>query len=204
MSLFDKIGEKIAQTGQSAAQKTKNVTESAKLKGLIAEEEKRINSAYQHIGSAYYQTYGHAPDPLFAQLVANINASKEKVDTYSVQLRQIKGTINCQKCGGEVPYGAPFCSSCGAPMHTASAPAPADNGVLCGGCGAAVSADAAFCTGCGSKMGRPIESSPFDEPPVSAPAPQRAAPATAQCPGCGNDLAANVTFCLNCGRKIDG
>jgi len=202
MPLFDEIGKRIAQTSQSAAQKAKDLAETAKLNGMISEEQKSINNAFQQIGKAYYEAYGGNPDQLFAPLIAGINDSKVKIVTYSDQIKQIKGIVNCQKCGGEVPYGAPFCSSCGSPMNTA--PAAPDNAVLCGACGVSLAANAAFCTGCGSKVGQPVDSPPLNELPTTVVEPQSSAPttsATVQCSGCGSDLAANTMFCLNCGQK---
>ena len=196
MPLFDKIGEKIAQTGQSAMQRTKNVTDAVKLKGLISEEEKRIANAYQHIGSTYHQAYGHAPDPLFAQSINEINAAKEKIASYAEQMKQIRGVVNCTKCGGEVPHDAAFCNSCGSPIN--SAPGAVEDGVLCGECGTMVSSEMAFCVGCGSRMGKAAAA----PPPFAQTAPP-AAPPKRQCSGCEAELLANTVFCLNCGHKID-
>jgi len=204
MPLFDEIGKRIAQTSQSAAQKAKDLAETAKLNGMISEEQKSINNAFQQIGKAYYETYGGVSDPLFVRLVGGINDSKAKIATYSDQIKQIKGIVNCQKCGGDVPYSAPFCSSCGSPMNTA--PAATDNVVLCEACGASVAANTAFCTGCGSKVGQFVDPPPLDKPATAGVEPQSSAPTVSvasQCPGCGNDLAANTMFCLNCGQKAD-
>ncbi|MCL2828250.1 MAG: zinc ribbon domain-containing protein [Oscillospiraceae bacterium] len=205
MSLFDEIGKKLAQTSQSAAQKAKDLTETARLNGMISEEEKRINNAFQQIGKAYYETYGRSPDQLFAQLIAGINDSKEKMTAYAEQIKQIKGIANCQKCGGEVPYNAPFCSSCGSPMNTAPVPEASTDSVLCRLCGASVASKAAFCTSCGNKIEQVVDAVPpvEAEPVVVEPQPIiPPEPATTQCPGCGSELATNTAFCLNCGQKI--
>jgi len=153
MAFFDELGKKITQTGQGAAKGAKNVAETMKVNGMISDEEKRINNAYLQIGKTYYENCGDNPDQLFAQLINDINDSKAKIAAYTEQLRQIKGVARCQKCGGEVPIDAPFCSSCGSPMKTAPTEAPLDSGgLVCGNCGFVVPEGKAFCSNCGGKM----------------------------------------------------
>jgi len=152
MAFFDDVGKKIAQTSQGAAQKAKSMAETVKLNGQISDEEKRINNAFAQIGKTYYENCGDEPDQLFAQLIAGINDAKAKIAVYSDQVEQLKGIVRCPKCGGEVSYGSPFCSSCGSPMGTVAAAAPVANGVVCESCGAQVSPDKVFCTHCGSKI----------------------------------------------------
>lgn len=40
MALFDQLGKKLAQTGQSAVKKTKDMAEVAKINSMISDEEK--------------------------------------------------------------------------------------------------------------------------------------------------------------------
>ena len=207
MAFFDDVGKKIAQTSQSAAQKAKNMAENVKLNGQITDEEKRINNSFMQIGKAYYESYGNEPDQLFAQMIAEINDSRAKIAFYSEQIEQLKGIVRCPNCGGEVPYGAPFCSLCGSPIGAATATAPAANGMVCEKCGAPVSADTVFCTTCGNKIANFVAVAPIDQ---AAPAGQiqDGAPAemeaTSKCPGCGYVLPEGAAFCVNCGCKIGG
>ena len=197
MPIFDEIGKRIAQTSQNAAQKAKDLAETARLKGMISTEEKNITSAFQQIGQAYYETFGENPEQLFLRLIADVNNSKANIATYADQINQIKGIVNCLKCGGEVPYSAPFCSSCGSPMNIAPAVASA-NSALCGKCGSSVAPDASFCTGCGSKVEWP-DAPATAEPEATSPV----EPTIVKCSECESDLAGNAAFCLNCGQKVD-
>ena len=150
MSFFEGIGKKLAQSGQEAAQKAKNTAEVIKLNSMISDEEKRINNFYLQIGKLYYETYGENPEELFAQFIADINECKAKIVVHTEQIRVVKGIAECGECGGQVPAGVPFCSSCGAAMKYAAA--DSDSGNACNNCGASLEPDVAFCTGCGTKV----------------------------------------------------
>ena len=152
MSFFEGIGKKLAQSGQEAAQKAKNTAEVIKLNSMISDEEKRINNSYLQIGKLYYEVYGENPEEQFAQFITDINDCKAKILVHAEQIRIVKGIAECTECGGQVPSGAPFCSSCGSPMKSATAAADSDNANKCGNCGASLESDVAFCTQCGNKV----------------------------------------------------
>jgi len=220
MAFFDDIGKKIAQTGQGAAQKAKNMAETVKLNSMVSDEEKRINNAFIQIGKTYYETYGNSPDQLFIQLINGINDSKAKIVSYYEQINKIKGIVRCQKCGGEVPYNSLFCSSCGSPMNTvppAPAVQPVVNDVFCEKCGTKMSDGQVFCSNCGNRREPTFESDavqPVDETVLETTVietvvetvvePQSFEPEVPQityCSGCGMALPEDAVFCLNCGQK---
>jgi len=149
MSFINKLGEKLAQTSQSAAQKTKSTAETLKLKGMISDEEKKINNVYQQIGKIYYETCGDNPEGSFAELITSIKDSEDKISSCVDQIRHLKGTITCQECSGEVPEGSAYCCTCGSPIPTE--PVVDDN--ACEQCGfVAESEDLLFCTNCGNSL----------------------------------------------------
>jgi len=204
MAFFDEVGKKISQTSQGVAQKTKNMAETMKLNGMISDEERSINNAFLQIGKTYYETYGENPEQLFAPLISSINGSKNKIESYSEQIKQIKGVVRCQKCGGEVYNNSPICNSCGSPMETAPAFVPDANGVSCGKCGAMMPSDKLFCTNCGSKIEQAVseistESSITIEEVFSS-----SKPDVIKCPSCGKELSENAMFCSGCGQKMGG
>ncbi|MCL1791978.1 MAG: zinc ribbon domain-containing protein [Peptococcaceae bacterium] len=229
MAFFDDLGKKITQTGQGVAQKTRNVADTVKLNSMISDEKKNVDRAYFQIGKAYFEAYGNNnPDQLFDQMIDGINDSNAKIATYTEQIKQIKGVVPCPKCGTEVPYNAPFCSSCGGTMNVASASEQSADGAVCGVCGAQVTHDKAFCTSCGNKI------TPAEEVSTPAPVVKTVPPEAVQvessnvdatvatpsfesqertetssgeakkCPTCGSEMASHVMFCLNCGQKVDG
>jgi len=215
MSIFDEIGKKITQTGQSAATKTKGLAETVKLNGMISEEEKNIENTFYQLGKSYYQAYRENPNQLFINFIDKINAARANIAIYSEQIKQIKGIKSCQNCGTDVTYGASFCGSCGS--SALAAPIATDNSLVCNECGSAISSNAAFCRSCGSKVGQSVGNEISAEPlPVvtesnstestiiddekSSETTSFAAPTESECPQCGNILTAGTVFCLNCGH----
>jgi len=206
MAFFDEVGKKISQTSQGVAQKTKNIAETMELNSKISDEEKNINNIFIQIGKTYYETYGASPDRPFIQLVGVINDSKSKIVSYAEQIKQIKGITRCPKCGGEVPYGATFCSSCGSPMNIASEVAQpiSSDIIVCGNCGAQMSADSVFCINCGNKIERldvisqEIELTPIAEIQSIT----ETEPEVLTCLSCGSQVSDDAAFCLNCGQKL--
>jgi DNA-directed RNA polymerase subunit M/transcription elongation factor TFIIS len=195
MAFFDKVGQKISQTSQNVAQKTKNMTETMKLNGMVSDEEKHINNAFLQIGKIYYETFGKTPDQLFTELIDGINDSKSKIVVYNDQIKQIKGVVRCPKCGAEVPISSTFCGTCGSPVNTAPAEASVANTIQCPQCGVQMQSDKIFCTNCGYKIEQSTEvvvEAQADEPDKSF----------AVCPACGQSLPEDASFCLNCGQKI--
>jgi len=188
MAFFEGVGRKISQSGQAAAQKAKNMAETVRLNGLIADEEKRISAAYLQIGKAYCESLGENPGEPFARPAAEIADAKAKIAAYAAQLDQIKGTARCPKCGAEVSSGARFCNSCGSPLNVQPS-RPAETGAVCAKCGAKLAAGELFCTNCGSRA----------EEPAPEPVPE---PAERACPACGAKAAADAVFCPECGQKL--
>lgn len=196
MAFFDELGKKISQTSQGVVQKTKDTAEVIKLNGLISDEEKRIAAFYSEIGKTYFELHKDSYEPDFEQMILGIKESHTKINTYSEQVKRLKGVVRCPNCGGEVAYGAPFCSSCGSKMNNENTAAPAaqSNVQRCVNCGLPLAPDAAFCTNCGAKVGAPV-----------APAATATAEATTKvCPNCGKELDLNAKFCVGCGTPLQG
>lgn len=73
-------------------------------------------------------------------------------------------TRTCPGCKKEVPLGLDFCPSCGTDMNAVPT-------VSCPKCGAQMKADAAFCVSCGTNLKTPQQSSAPVPAPAPAPAP---------------------------------
>ena len=116
MAFFDDLGKKLTQAGQTAAQKTKEIAEIAKLNSQISDEDKRIESNYSQIGKLYVTLHGENCESDFTEMISAIRESEKKIAEYRQQISDIKGIVKCEKCGAEVANGAAFCSACGAPM----------------------------------------------------------------------------------------
>lgn len=188
MAFIDLLGKKIAQTGQDAAQKTRNMAENVKLSSEISDEEKKIRQQYTTIGEMYNQLYGEHPAPEFVESIAAIRESQAKIQMYRERIQTLKGVTVCAQCGTSVPGNAPFCNACGARMVYPDAVATPK----CPHCGAALPPDTVFCTSCGQKI------------PDEMPAPEHEPEAVAEtlCPDCGQSLRPGAQFCPACGKKL--
>lgn len=201
MGFFDDLGKKVADAGQKTMQKTKELSEVARINSQISQAENKMNNLHYQIGKLYISMHGQNPEEEFKGMIDSIAELEQQIIAYRAQIQTVKGVQKCEKCGAEVPRNVAFCSSCGAAMPKAETPAavnPADC-VPCPGCGMMVAKGMRFCTSCGCAM------------PAAAPEP--AAPMTAVndfaensapkvCPNCGAALAEDSAFCMECGNKI--
>ena len=191
MAFFDDLGKKISQAGQSAVQKTKEMTEIARINGLISDEEKKMTNNYYQVGKLYVAVHQHDFESDFAGMITAIAESETKIRDYKQQIQDIKGVVRCEKCGAEVAKGIAFCSACGAAMPQIESGAGDYN--KCAHCGAAVAKGMRFCTSCGKPM--TIVAVHSDVQSVTEPVKKN-------CMNCGAVLEDNVAFCTECGTKI--
>lgn len=201
MAFFDDLGKKLSQAGQSAIQKTKDMTDIARINAAISEEEKKINNTYFQIGKLYVAKYTENHDADFAGMIMALKDAEAKICEYQQQVQDIKGIVRCEKCGAEVPNNVAFCSSCGAPMPKQVTPMGEDM-VKCTGCGQVIAKNMRFCTGCGKPMAEILQSAAPAPAPVAQPAPMPVQPVGKTCPNCNAAVADGVAFCTECGTKI--
>lgn len=185
MAFFDDIGRKISQAGQSAVQKTKDMTEIAKYNSAISDEQAKINAYYSEIGKLYFSLNREAPDERFAPMVNGIAVAESAIEDYREKIKDIKGIVQCSACGAQLTGGA-FCSACGAAVPVEEPTKPEQNANSCSACGAAVAPGMAFCSSCGA--------------PAAAKE-SAVAEKSAFCAECGAPLAENTAFCTSCGAR---
>ena len=113
MALFGNLKNKVVQTAQGAAEKTKIMMEVSKVNGLIGEENNRIEENLLRIGEAVYECYPYHVGDAVAERVTQIQASHQKIAEYNKQIDKLKGVVKCKECGTEVESKA-FCGNCGA------------------------------------------------------------------------------------------
>lgn len=199
MGFLDNISKKVTDAGQKTLQKTKEMTDTAKIHSLINEEERKLNNLYYQIGKLYVSKFGDNCDSEFVSFVNSVYESENKIKSYNKQIQEIKGIQRCEKCGAEVSRGASFCSSCGAEMPKVVT--EDDNYVRCEFCGAAIKKEMRFCTSCGKPMSQPlvkdesakaedVNTTIVDDLPDNI------------CPHCGAVLTDDSVFCAECGTKL--
>lgn len=116
MGFFDDFGKKVTDASQKAMQKTQEMSEMARLNSLISQNENKIKNAYGQIGQLFVELCRDDYRPEFAELMTTVIGLEQENDTYRKQLQDMKGVQRCEQCGAEIPKGAAFCNSCGAPV----------------------------------------------------------------------------------------
>ena len=205
MAFFDDIGKKLSQAGQNAMQKTKEMTEVAKINGAINEEEKKINNTYFQIGKLYATLHSADYEADFEGMITYLKGAEQRIAQYKEQIQQIKKVTRCEQCGAEVADNSAFCSACGAQMPKKVAPVD-PNMIVCPGCGQQVSKNMRFCTNCGRALADMVqpEPAPMPEPaPAPEPVPEPASePVNRRCPQCGKEITDDSIFCTECGTRL--
>jgi RNA polymerase subunit RPABC4/transcription elongation factor Spt4 len=185
MAFLDGIGKKLSQTGQDVMKKTRNLADSTKFSGMIADEERTINSLYSQIGKAYYELHKNDPEYALSELVGAVNDAFARIEQLNEQIAAINGSQKCPRCGAMVPEGGMFCNACGAKMPPkAAVELAAAATVRCTNCGSQIPGGQRFCIYCGSEVVQP------------------SAPKTKICGNCGRELEENAAFCTGCGGPV--
>ncbi len=112
MAFFEEIGKKLTETGQGVAKQTKNLTEIARLNGVISEKKKEINALFLAIGQAYYNR--HKLDAAEeVEKIQEISLAYEKIEQCQKEISAIKEGVHCPKCDAPVNGENAFCTNCG-------------------------------------------------------------------------------------------
>ena len=136
MGFFDNIGKTLSNAGQTIAQKSKDVVDTAK----------KITTAYEQIGKLYVERHADCPEPDFVEYIDTIKAAENNIAECRQKLQDLKGVTVCPACGAEVTNESMFCPSCGNRIRTEQ---PKPQGPVCPNCGAPLTEGSKFCTSCG-------------------------------------------------------
>ena len=150
MGFFDDISRKFASAGQATIQRTKEISDVARLGALITQNEGKIRSLYYQIGKRYVSVRGR--DEELDKMVAEVARLEEEIAGYNDQIQSLKNTQRCERCGAEIPKGSAFCDNCGAPVQPVAADAHPESVPKCPRCGAEVKMGMRFCTHCGQAL----------------------------------------------------
>lgn len=151
MAFMNNMRDKLTQASQSTVQKAKDLSELARLNGVISNAEKQICELYEKIGFEVYRAYSSEPLPEVVELIQQVTALHQTIEASKAQINAINAVETCPQCGAKISKGMAFCSGCGHKLATEEAPAAA-NTAFCTNCGARLPANAVFCTSCGQKI----------------------------------------------------
>lgn len=110
MGLFDNFSRKVTDAGQKTVQKTKELSEIARINSLINQEENKINNTYYQIGKLYVSIHGRDNEEEFGGMVSNVLEMEQRIENYRREIQNLKGVTRCSQCGAEVQKGVAFCN----------------------------------------------------------------------------------------------
>lgn len=117
MDFFDKLGKKVSEGYNAAAERTSKLTREAKLKLSIAESKSKIDEEYKKIGEKVYEKFLDSRDHNIAMTLIEefktIDALKESIKNNETEILNLKDKKKCEKCGKEYDESFEFCPNCG-------------------------------------------------------------------------------------------
>lgn len=117
MAFLGDLGKAIAGAGQTAVNKTKDLTEITRLSAKVSDLQRKNDQLYATIGKLYMEHYGDDPEDMFKGAVASIKENQKRIISYKEDIKQIKGIKKCSSCDADVPSGSQFCPKCGAKVE---------------------------------------------------------------------------------------
>lgn len=115
--ILKKISETISETGKNVSEKTKQVSDTAKLNAKIISSEHSVSDNYTLIGKYYYDTYKDSPDEEIAEAVNAVTAALATISELKGKRLALKGRIKCTCCNAACPIEDSFCGKCGAELE---------------------------------------------------------------------------------------
>ena len=114
-NLGKNIGKKFSETYKSAAKKSGEFIEEAKLKIGISSEQEKIEGIYAEIGKRVYEAHIRGEDlsELYKAECERIDALQELINGMKLKVLQMRNIKTCPKCQTEIESTSGFCPKCG-------------------------------------------------------------------------------------------
>lgn len=148
MAFLDEMKGRFVQVSQTAVQKTKDITEIARLNGIISENERKISEMYTEIGFDIYKIYAEKPMPEVKEKIEQVKELHYGIEMCKERIKNLNNMNLCPTCGAKVSKTMLFCSECGNKLLTQEV--ASEN--KCKQCGEVLAEGMAFCTACGTKV----------------------------------------------------
>ena len=117
MAFWENLGETITAKSKEVADKAKNFTDIASLKGQIVTQENAILRYYREIGRAYYAAHKNDDTAECQEQFESIKKAEAIIDELQKKIAEISGTKHCASCNSDVPDDSAFCPKCGAKLE---------------------------------------------------------------------------------------
>ncbi len=117
MAFWEEFSETISLKGKEMADKAKNFTDIASLRGQIVSQENIILRYYREIGRAYYEAHKEDITKEFPEQMSEIENAEKMIADLEKRIAELRGTKKCDACGNSVPDDSIFCPKCGAKLE---------------------------------------------------------------------------------------
>lgn len=192
MVFFDEIDKKITQFGQGVTQKTKEVSDSAKISGAIKNLENQKKDCYTALGERFYFQYQALANEEDNMWIEKINSINNEILQQKEQMSRLKGIIYCPNCNSEIPFNSQFCNVCGSKIEQKQYEAKEVTKKVCTQCGGELAEEDKFCTHCGASVEAMNEKKELAEKVAEQ-----------VCPKCGTAVKDGQAFCVYCGNALN-
>ena len=122
MAFLNELTRGLKATGQTVAQKTKEIGEAVQVKSQINTEKETITRLYASIGKQMFESGCEEAEKKFFTEFASIRKAMNKITELEATLTDLDGCISCPECGTRIDKISNFCMKCGAAIeHKAKA-----------------------------------------------------------------------------------
>ena len=112
-ALFGELGRTLADKGNAAATKARDLTEAVQVKAQINSEKRKLQETFAVLGHLYYKEHrgenGHPKHGFFEA----IKEGEQRIRELEEKLKDLEDMAVCPECGFRVSKEAAYCSKCG-------------------------------------------------------------------------------------------
>lgn len=205
MAFLDDIDKKLTMLGQGAIQKTREVSDTARISASIRNLENQKKDYLVNLGLIFCSKHREVADEEACRIMGKIDAANEQILSLQEQISRLKGTISCPNCHAEISRNSLFCNHCGTKVQTEINRASEILGNSCAVCGSPMEEGQQFCSNCGNRV-NPIN---VNEQTVAQSENMEKTDTTKEietqsqiCPYCGAEVEEEQSFCIYCGKSL--
>ena len=112
MDFFDRVVSTITNTGKDLGEKAKETADLAELQMEIRSKKDFIERQYAEIGKKVYEQKKDEAESEFEEIFL-IKHTFEEIEEIKSEIADLKGYMECPKCGAQVKAEDNFCPKCG-------------------------------------------------------------------------------------------
>ena len=117
MAFWENLSGTITAKSKEVADKAKNFTDIASLKGQIVAQENVILRQYKEIGRAYYAAHKDDAAAEFPEQMEAVKKAEDLIEEMKKRIAELCGTRHCPICENDVPDDSIYCPKCGTKME---------------------------------------------------------------------------------------